>query len=272
MIRLRPLSSPALLALVALAACAPKRVHERPILSNGDRVAGAEAAVERARADAARDRGDALTARDSIAARALASCEPSVCAAIARGEIAIGMSESQVLAATRSTEGAWSIRDAGDATIMVPANTSMAPRDAVAELALVQLRSGRVSAYSYHEPTGVRVVANTQDATLDGRAAALADALLREGDDLTARGELTDALDRYDRAQILRPNDARTDYRIATVLDKQLRPIEALIRYQLFLHRLELEKIDAHGRAYANMADAIAHARERVIVLEKHNR
>ena len=78
------------------------------------------------------------------------------------------------------------------------------------------------------------------------------------------RRELGAALDRYDRASILRPDDALLDYRIASILDRQLRPIEALIRYQLFLHRLELEKIDAHGRAYANMADAIAHARAHV--------
>jgi hypothetical protein len=62
------------------------------------------------------------------------------------------------------------------------------------------------------------------------------------------------------------------EYRIATVLDKQLRPIEALIRYQLFLHQLELEKIRATGEAYGHLASAIAHARERVIVLERQTR
>jgi len=58
-------------------------------------------------------------------------------------------------------------------------------------------------------------------------------------------------------------------YRIATVLDKELRPIEALIQYRLFLHQLELENIEARGDAAAKMADAIARARERIIVLEK---
>jgi hypothetical protein len=96
--------------------------------------------------------------------------------------------------------------------------------------------------------------------------------LLREGDDLVARGEFDMALSRYDRAQVLRPGDAQIDYRIATVLDKQLRPIEALIRYQLFLHRLELERIEAVGQAYGHLANAIAHARERVIILEKQTR
>lgn len=107
------------------------------------------------------------------------------------------------------------------------------------------------------------------DATTEGRARARAEMLLREGDDYAARGELDAALDRYDRAQVLAA-DPIVDYRIATVLDKQLRPIEALIRYQLFLHRLELEKIEATGDAYAKLADAIARARERIIVLEKH--
>ena len=69
----------------------------------------------------------------------------------------------------------------------------------------------------------------------------MSEMLLREGDDLVARGDFNGALNRYDRAQVLRMNDPIVDYRIATVLDKQLRPIEAQIRYQLFLHKLELE-------------------------------
>jgi hypothetical protein len=58
-------------------------------------------------------------------------------------------------------------------------------------------------------------------------------------------------------------------YRIASVLDKQLRPIQARIQYELFLHRLEMEKIRARGEVAANIAEAIARARERIIVLEK---
>jgi hypothetical protein len=126
-----------------------------------------------------------------------------------------------------------------------------------------------VQVYSYREPHGLRVVTSAADATTDGRAIAMADALVREGDDYAARGELDAALDRYDRAHVLAGDDPRVTYRIATTLDKQLRPIEALIQYQLFLHQLELEKIDAVGRAYGHLADAIAHARERVIVLER---
>jgi tetratricopeptide (TPR) repeat protein len=259
-----------LLAVLPLAACSPKRIHEEPIMKNGERVQPADDVVEAARVQAARDINASVKARDSVAAGALAQCAPAVCQAIARGEVAIGMSEAQVLAATRTTEAAWAIRDAGDASVMVPASPANAPRDAVGEIALLQLSNGVVTSYSYREAQGVRVVATPVDATTAGRATALADMLLREGDDLVARGDFNGALNRYDRAQVLRANDPQIDYRIATVLDKQLRPIEALIRYQLFLHKLELEKIKAQGEAYAQLATAIAYAKERIVVLEKH--
>ena len=260
------------LPLLAVAACAPTQIREEPVLQNGDRTSTTESAIESARVDAQRTQRDAATRRDALSAQALSDCAPAVCEAIARGELAIGMTEPQVLAATRTTEAAWNARDAGGASVMVPVSLAVAPRDAVGELAMVQLRNGRVATYSYHEASGVRVISNAAQATTDGRAGQLADNLLREGDDYTARGDLKSALDRYDRAQILRPNDPRIDYRIATVLDKELRPVEALIRYQLFLHRLEIEKIEANGRAYGNLADAIAQARQRVIVLEKQSR
>ena len=257
------------LALAVAAVGCTKRVHERSILDNGDRVPPSSDAVERARADTRRQEGETSARRDELAARALESCAPAVCDAIARGEVAVGMSEVQVLAATGTTESAWSVRDGSASSVMVPASLALAPRDAVGEIAMVQLRNGRVHTYSYRESQGLRVVSSEADATTDGRARALADALLREGDDYAARGDLAAALDRYDRADILGGNDPRVTYRIATTLDKQLRPVEALIQYQLFLHQMELEKIDAYGRAWGNMADAIAHARERVIVLEK---
>ena len=260
------------LPLLALAACAPRRINEQPILSTGDRVPTSEATVEAARIDAQRTQREATERRDQLAANALSNCAPAVCAAIARGEIALGMTESQLLAATRTTEGAWNARDAGNATVMVPLSFSAAPRDAVGEVAMVQLRNGVVASYSYHETSGVRVVSNSREATSEGRASATAEMMLREGDDYTARGDLKAALDRYDRAQILRPNDAAIDYRIASVLDKALRPMEAQIRYQMFLHKMDLEKIEAHGKANAYLADAIAQARQRVIILEKQNR
>lgn len=258
-----------LTTVILLAACAPKRVHEEPIIRNGDRVQSADETIEAARSQNARDQNALLTARDDAAAGALQNCAPAVCQAIARGEVALGMTAPQVFAATRTTEGAWSIRDGGSAGVMVPASPSHAPRDVVGELAMLQLADGRVRSYSYREAQGVRVVATAGDATTAGRADALADMLLREGDDLVARGDFNGGLNRYDRAQVLRGGDAQIDYRIATVLDKQLRPIEAQIRYQLFLHKLELEKIGAVGAANAQLANAIAHAKERIIVLEK---
>ncbi|MEX0906913.1 MAG: hypothetical protein WD054_01180 [Gemmatimonadota bacterium] len=261
-----------LIPVLLLAGCSSKRVYEEPILENGDRLPSSESVIEDARQDAARSAREAGGQRDAVAAAALASCAPEICAAITRGEVTLGMSEFDVLAATRTTESAWQTRDAGAATVMVPAARTSAPRDNQGELGMIQLRDGRVAAYSYNEAQGVRLVASEQDATTAGRASALAEMLLREGDDLVARGEFDMALSRYDRAQVLRPGDALVDYRIATVLDKQLRPIEALLRYQLFLHRLEIEKIQARGEAYAQLANAIAHARERVIVLERQTR
>jgi hypothetical protein len=58
---------------------------------------------------------------------------------------------------------------------------------------------------------------------------------------------------------------------MATSLDKLLRPREAELRYMLFLHRMELEKIEAVGNANAKLAEAIAQARQRVIVIEKQS-
>ena len=260
------------LPLLALVACSTRRVNEEPILQTGDRLPTADASIEAARQDAARTQRDASNQRDAVTVTALSSCTPDICAAITRGEVMLGMSEAEVLAATRTTEAAWTTRDAGEATVMVPTARATAPHDAVGELAMVQLRNGRVATYSYNEAQGVRLVATPADATTAGRASGLAEMLLREGDDLVARGEFNMALSRYDRAQVLRPSDPQIDYRIATVLDKQLRPIEALVRYQLFLHQLELEKIRAVGEAYGNLASAIAHARERIIVLEKQAR
>lgn len=262
----------ALAAAAVLLACAPKRVHEPPILGNGDRVQGVDDTIEAVQGQTARDRAGLTDERDDLTAEALATCAPEVCRAIVRGEVALGMDAQQVMAATRSTPQAWSVREAGGATVMVPATLAATPRDITGELAMVQLREEQVMSYSYREAQGVRVVTDPAEATTAGRADALAEMLVREGDDLAARGDLDGALDRYDRASILRAGDPELDYRIATTLDKQLRPIEALIRYQLFLHRLELEKIEARGDAYAKMASAIAHARERVIVLEKQTR
>lgn len=259
------------LALV-VTACAPKRIDEEPlrVMENGDRVRENEGPVRAAQHAYEIDRQAAEEERSATMADALATCSPAICAAVTRGEVVLGMNRSQVLAATGTTEGAWQIRNSGNATVFVPARLDDPPSDAVADLALVQLRNDRVAAYSYRESQGVRVVSDPGQATTEGRADALAEMLIREGDDYAARGDLDAALDRYDRASVLRFSDPMIEYRIATVLDKALRPIEALIRYQLFLHRLDIERIHAVGEAYANIAAAQVHARERIIVLERN--
>jgi tetratricopeptide (TPR) repeat protein len=259
-------------ALLLLAACSLKRIQEEPIIENGDRVPSADRSVEQARVRAAREQGQLAARRDSLGAVALASCSGATCAGLARGELTLGMSTAQVLAATGTTAEAWVARGAGPATVLSPLSRDQYPRDAAGNVALVQLRDDRVTSISYSEATGVRTVASESDATADGRARARAEALVRDGDEYAAAGDLTRALDRYDRASVLRAGDPTLDYRIATVLDKQLRPVEALIRYQLFLHRLDIERINAVGDANAKLADAIARARERVIVLEKQSR
>jgi tetratricopeptide (TPR) repeat protein len=257
----------AVFAVAAVSACAPKRVNQEPILENDDRVA--DVSVSGAAAEAAHHQATAQMERDSIAAEALATCAGDICGAVTRGELALGMNESQVLAATRTTYDAWTVRRADGGSIMVPRSLQYAPEDAAGEVVMVQVADGRVRSYSYRESQGVRVVDSPESATTQGRADALADMLIREGDDYAARGEFDMALNRYDRAHILKPDDAMVTYRVATTLDKQLRPIEALIQYQLFLHQMELEKIEAYGDAYAKMAEAIAYAKERVVVLDR---
>ena len=257
-----------ILALASMAvACAPKRVHEVPILENDDRVP--EVSGTAAAAPVVNQQAVQQMSRDSIAAEALATCAGDICQAVTRGELAIGMNETQVLAATRTTYDTWTVRRSNGAAVLVPRSLQYAPVDGVGEIAMVQVDNGRVTSYSYREPQGVRVVSSPADATTAGRAAAMADQLIREGDDYAARGEFTLALNRYDRAHILKPSDPMITYRVATSLDKMLRPREAEIQYQLFLHQMELEKIEAYGDAYAKLADAIAHARERLIVIER---
>jgi tetratricopeptide (TPR) repeat protein len=97
----------------------------------------------------------------------------------------------------------------------------------------------------------------------------LADQLVQEGTDLLAANDLDGALNRFDRASVLRPDDKDLQYRVARLLDLQLRPKEALMRYQRFLNGLEIDKIKAQGEASAKMAEAIALAQQRIVVLEK---
>jgi hypothetical protein len=261
-----------MLALAALAgsACTQQRVNPYPVtvMRNGDRVPDADpAAAGRA---AAAEQARMAASRDSIMAAAMTGCAPDVCAAVTRGEVTLGMTEAQLLAATRTTPAAWSVRRAGDAAVYTSARPEQAPRDMVAPVALVQIQRGEVASIAYAEPNGVRTIAKASDASTEAQARATGAALVREGDQLVAAGQLDEALARYDRASVLLPRDATVEYKIATLLDKQLRPIEARVRYQRFLHQMELERINAVGDAWAKQADAIARARERIIVLEKH--
>jgi tetratricopeptide (TPR) repeat protein len=179
------------------------------------------------------------------------------------------MNESQVLAVTRTTPAAWELRGDAGVVVMTPRAPTGAARDVIGEVVMVNLVDGQVRGYTYREPQGLRTVTNPAEATMAGRAAAQADALLMQGDDYALQGDLARALDLYDRADILRPNHAETSLRIATTLDKSLRPFEAALRYRLFIHQLELERIHAHGEAAARIAEAITRAQERIIILER---
>jgi hypothetical protein len=255
-------------ALALTAACGPRMQPIRPVIENGGSVPSqVDHTVARANAAGNAQRARIAESADNIAAAASA-CSGSVCAAMARGELAVGMTEAQVMAATGTTPEAWEARGGGSVRTLASRFPDQAPHDAVSEVAMVTMDGGRVRSYTYREPQGLRLVSSTADAGRDAQAAARADALLRQGDDFALRGDFVRALDRYDRADVIRPNDPETTLHIARALDKQLRPIEARLRYLMFLHQMELETIRVQGEAYGHLAAAIAEARERVVVLE----
>ncbi|HET7275452.1 MAG TPA: hypothetical protein VFI91_09845 [Longimicrobiaceae bacterium] len=259
-----------LLVLALVAACGPRIRPLVPVMDNGEVLdTSGEETVARAAEVSAAERASTAAALGEIEAEALASCTPETCAAIARGEVALGMTPAEVLAATRTTWSAWETRGASDVTVMTGRLGAQPPSDAVGPLAFVSLQDGAVRSYTYSEPQGFRTVNSLADATTAGRADAQAEALLREGDQYTVAGRLDLALARYDQADILRPGDPQTTLRIARTLDKQLRPIEAVLRYRMFIHQMELEKIRARGEVAANVAEAIARAHERIVVIEK---
>lgn len=255
---------------LAAAACAnPKRIEEGPItvMHNGDRVDSPVRASDVATTQALEAGASGRERRDAITAEAFANCAPTICAALGRGEVALGMTERQVLAATRTTELAWTVRQSGGITVLAPRDADVAPRDAVAPLALVELAAGSVASVTYREPQGLRTVSSPSDASSANLARAAA--LTKEGDAMAAAGDFTAALERYDRASVVSEADPELQYKMATSLEKLLRPREAELRYRLFLHRLELEKIDATGTANGQLAGAMLAARERIVVLEK---
>jgi tetratricopeptide (TPR) repeat protein len=268
-----PNLAPTIFLTAFAAACmSSKHINEAPItvIKNGDRVAEPTKAMDIATARARESSRTTREERDSIANVAYATCDSTTCAALGRGEIALGMSEAQVLAATRTSYRAWSVRQSGEVNVLTPVDEEAGPRDAVASVAIVQLVGDSVASISYREPQGLRTVATAEDVTQANRARATA--LSREGDALAAAGDFTGALERYDRASVVDRADAELQYKMATSLEKLLRPREAELRYKLFLHQLELQKIEAHGTANAKLADAIAQAKERIIVLDKRDR
>ncbi|MEO6528060.1 MAG: hypothetical protein ABIP93_15675 [Gemmatimonadaceae bacterium] len=258
------------LFITALAACAnPKHIHEDPIalMRNGEKIEAPLRTIDAATTQALEARVEGRERRDSIATSAMVECAPAVCDALGRGELVIGMTEAQVLAATRTTELAWTTRRSGGVSVLAPRDADAGPRDAVGSVVLVQLAGNRVASLTYREPQGLRTVSGASDATDANRVRAAA--LVREGDALAAAGDFTSALDRYDRASVVTRADAELQYKMATSLDKLLRPIEAELRYRLFLNQLEIAKIDATGNANARLAAAIVAARERLVVLER---
>lgn len=263
----------ALPGTVFLGACnGPRVVQEAPILVTGDRVASADAAIAEAQARETAARRARQATLDSVTAAAVAGCTEAICDAIGRGEVALGMTTAQVLAATRSAPEAWSVRQGGGGTVMTPASLDAMPADAQGALALVQLEAGRVTSVARRDRTGLRVESRPQDTTRAARTTALADALVREGDDFVAAGDRVRALERYDRALVLSPDDAMLNYKVGQLLDQQLRPVEALMRYQKFLLSLELQRIDAVGTQNAKLAEAIALAQQRIVVLDRRGR
>ena len=256
-------------ALIASACANPKRVDEAPItvMRNGDRVSAPTRSMDAATTQALDAQIAGRNGRDSLTTVAFASCAPTVCAALGRGEVTVGMNEAQLLTATRSTEIAWSMRGGSGVTVFTPRDPDASPRDAVGPVALVQMTNGSVASITYREPQGLRTVTAPSDAGDASRMRAIA--LVTEGDALAAAGDFTAALDRYDRASVVNRADVELQYKMATSLDKLLRPVEAELRYKMFLNQLEIQKIDAQGNANAKLADAIARARERIIVLDK---
>lgn len=255
---------------VSAGACAPTVRPLQPVFDNGTVLASrTDEVVDRARAEGEMERERLSEQHARSAAVALAGCTGRTCDAIARGEVTLGMSEAQVLAATRTTAEAWDARGGGRGRVMTGRGEGAGPSDAVGEIAYLTFQDGAVRGITYREPQGFRTVGTPADATLRGVAAARAEALLREGDDFAARGDLAGALDRYDRADVLRGDDPETTLRIARALDKSLRPYEAALRYRAFLHQMELERIRVTGEAYTRWAAAIAEARDRVVVLDR---
>ncbi|MCU0623229.1 MAG: hypothetical protein MUF53_05110, partial [Gemmatimonadaceae bacterium] len=64
-------------------------------------------------------------------------------------------------------------------------------------------------------------------------------------------------------------DDYGLEYKVASLLDLQLRPVEALMRYQRFLQQLELERIEARGTQAAKLNEAVVRAQQRIVILRQ---
>jgi tetratricopeptide (TPR) repeat protein len=254
--------------MLLASACAPypQRVDQPVVIPNNAQVPQMDptAAGNAAQMDYARIRFSA----DSVYALAIRGCSQGVCDAIGRGEIVLGMNPDQVMAASRTGPQAWVVRRFDGFGTMVPASPNASPYDRVGQVMVVQLDRGTAAVVSRRGPQGIMVASNPQDQTTQARARQQAEALVREGDDLVAANDLAGALNRYDRASVLDPDQPEIEYKAARLLDLQLRPQEALMRYQRFLLSMEIERIRAQGEANARLAEAIALAQQRVIVLQ----
>jgi tetratricopeptide (TPR) repeat protein len=116
-------------------------------------------------------------------------------------------------------------------------------------------------------PVGAVPAAPPAADALQGKA--LADALVQHGDEFAAMGQFAQALDRYNRADMVAPGDKLTEFKIARSLDLQMQPREAEMRYRRFLNGLDIDRIKAQGDANAKLAEAIALAQQRLVVLER---
>jgi hypothetical protein len=254
---------------ISATACATRKVREAPIMVNGDRTPSTDAIIANAAARGDADRARVEARRDSINQVAASTCQGAICAGLTRGEVMLGMNTAHVMVATHTTPDAWTIRAAGPAAVMTPRSLAHAPRDAQGEVAMVQLANGAVSTYAYRDRQGLRVVSAPEDTTNSAREAVLAGRLEKEGDDLLSAGDRTAALDRYDRASLFKPRDPMLEYKVAALLDLQLRPVEAQMRYQRFLQQMEIERINAKGDANAKLTEAVVRAQQRIVILRK---
>ena len=226
-----------LAALAATAACAPRMNRIRAVQPNGAIVLSTQDDdVARARSEAANERTRLAAEQDQVVGRALSDCTPLLCNAVARGELAVGMTREQVIAATHSGPAAWEERGGGGITTLTPREGTRAPHDGVSEVAFVTLEKARAELRLRERRRCAWV--ERADAKRQGAARARRGVRARATTGLA--GDSTRA-EPYDRATWCRTtNRDHAEHRPRA--DKQLRPFEASIRYQLLLHQLETRR------------------------------